>query len=94
MAPHQTSPTVLLLLLSAAVFLTDISQIPPDFVVKTQGINIVEIISSLLRRADVVQTSWRNRTSRCELLAPSEAHWSTIKSDGIVHEDVRLHPIA
>src|SRR5215475_11292425 len=62
---------------------TGSSQIPPDLVVKTQAIDIVEIILRLLRLSDVVQTSWRNRTSRCELLASSETHWSTTKSDGM-----------
>ena len=59
------------------------SQIPPDCVVKTQAIAIVEVIAYLLRCSDVVQTSWRTRKSRCERLAPSEAHWSTAKSDGM-----------
>src|SRR5215468_4216901 len=57
-----------------------------DLVVKTQAIDMVEISLRLLRLSDVVQTSWRNRKSRCELLASSETHWSTTKSDGIVHE--------
>src|SRR5262249_19520022 len=58
-------------------------QIPPDLVVKTQAIDIVEVIAYLLRRSDVAQTSWRTRTSRCERLSPSEAHWSTTKFDGM-----------
>src|SRR5215510_16404635 len=62
---------------------TRISQIPPDLVVKTQAIDIVEVIAYLLRRSDVVQTSWRTRKSRCERLSPPEAHWSTTKFDGM-----------
>src|SRR5215510_3306404 len=58
-------------------------QIPPDLVVKTQAIDIVEVIAYLLRRSDVVQTSGRTRKSRCERLSPSEAHWSTTKFDGM-----------
>src|SRR5215475_13569944 len=58
-------------------------QITPYLVVKTQAIDIVEIILRLLRLSDVVQTSWRKRNSRCELLASSETHWSTTKSDGM-----------
>jgi hypothetical protein len=50
---------------------------------KTQPIDIVEVISWPLSRSEVVQTPWRNRQSRCELLSPSEAHWSTTKSDGM-----------
>jgi hypothetical protein len=34
-------------------------QIPPDLVVKKQAVDIVEVILSLLRRFDVVQTSGR-----------------------------------
>jgi hypothetical protein len=51
-----------------------------DFSGKTQAIDIVEVISWPLSRSEVVQTPWRNRQSRCELLSPSEAHWSTTKS--------------
>ena len=59
------------------------SQIPPDLVVKCQAIDIVEVIFSLIWRGNIVQTSWRNRKSRCELLSPSEAHRSTTKSGGM-----------
>jgi hypothetical protein len=50
------------------------TQIPPDLVVKTQAVDIVEVVAQLLRRSDVVQTSCGHRKSRCELLSPSEAH--------------------
>jgi hypothetical protein len=33
-------------------------------VVKTQAVDIVEVVSQLLRRSDVVQTSCRNRKSQ------------------------------
>ena len=68
-------------------------QIPPDFVVKSQAIDSTEVILSLIRRPKVVQTLHRNRKSRLELPFISEAHRSTTKFDGIVHEDVHLHPI-
>src|SRR4029434_11242239 len=55
-----------------------------DLVVKTQAIDIVEIILRLLRLSDVVQTSWRNRKSWGELLSSSETHWSTTKSSRLL----------
>src|SRR5262245_36541577 len=55
-------------------------QRPPDGVVQTQSIDILEGILQPLRRVDVVQTSGRPRQLRGELLAPSEAHWSTTES--------------
>ena len=58
-------------------------QIPPDLVVEYQGIDIVEVILSLIWQRSIVQTSGRNRKSRCEPLSPSEAHQSTTKSDGM-----------
>jgi hypothetical protein len=70
------------------------AQIPPDFVVECQAADIVEVISSLIWRRNIVQTSCRNRKGRCEPFAPLEAHWSTTKSGGIVHGVYRRHPIA
>jgi hypothetical protein len=58
-------------------------QIPPDLVVKSQGIDIAGVISSLMRPSNVVQTLCRNRKSRIKLLSLSEDHWSTTKSDGM-----------
>jgi hypothetical protein len=58
-------------------------QIPPDLVVKSQAIDITEIILSRIRRPNAVQTLCRNRISRFEQLSTSEAHWSTTKSDGM-----------
>jgi hypothetical protein len=58
-------------------------QIPPDLVVKSQAINIAEVILSLIRQQKVVQTLHRNRKSRLELLFISEAPRSTTKSDGM-----------
>ena len=54
-----------------------------DLVVKSQGVDIIEVILWPLRRFEVVQTSGSNRTSRCERLSPSETHWATTKSDGM-----------
>jgi hypothetical protein len=45
---------------------------PPDVVIKTSTVDIVEVILLLLKRFDVAQTSWSNRTSRREMLSPSE----------------------
>ncbi len=58
-------------------------QIPPDFVVKSQAIDIAEVILALIRQPNVVSTLWRNRQSRRERLSTSEAHGSTTKSDGM-----------
>src|SRR3989449_2897299 len=58
-------------------------QIPPDLVVKTKAVDIVEVTVPLFRRSDVVQTSCRNRKSRSELLSPSEGQWSTTRFDGM-----------
>jgi hypothetical protein len=62
---------------------TDKFQIPPDLVVKTQAVDIAEIILSLIRRPNVVQMSYRNKKSRFELLSTSDAYWFTTKSDGM-----------
>ena len=56
-------------------------QIPPDLVVKSQAIDIAEVILSLIRQQKVVQTLHRNRKSRLELLFISEAPRSTTKSE-------------
>src|SRR5262249_24493875 len=45
-------------------------------------------------REDVVQTPWRHRQSRCELLSPSEAHWSTTKSAGMWKKGLDLSQAA
>jgi len=58
-------------------------QTPPDLVVKSQVIDIAEVMSPFIRRLNVVQTLWRNRKSRGELLSTSEAYWSTTKYDGM-----------
>jgi hypothetical protein len=52
----------------------EILQIPPDLVVKPQGLDIAGVILSLMRRSNVVQTLCRNRKSRIKLLSPSEDH--------------------
>src|SRR5262245_43192727 len=56
------------------------TQIPPDLVVKHQAIDIVEFISLLIWRWNIVQTSCQNRKWRCEPLSPSEVHRTTTKS--------------
>src|SRR5712691_7889490 len=48
-----------------------------------QVIDIAEVMSPFIRRLNVVQTLWRNRKSRGELLSTSEAYWSTTKYDGM-----------
>src|SRR5216683_5837691 len=65
--------------LSGAI--SGISQIPPDLVVKSQAVDIAEVILSRIRRPHVVHTLCRPRKSRCELLSTSEAHWFTTKSE-------------
>ena len=57
--------------------------IPPELVVKRQAIDIFEAISLPIWQRNIVQTSCRNRKWRCELLSPSEDHWSTTKSGGV-----------
>jgi hypothetical protein len=66
-------------------------QIPPDLVVKSQAIDITEVILSRIRRPNTVQTLCRNRISRFEQLSTSEAHWSTTKSDGMCEKRVNVH---
>src|SRR5207237_10586493 len=58
-----------------------IFQIPSDLVVKSQAIDIAEVILSRIRRPHVVHTLCRHRKSRCELPSTSEAHWFTTKSE-------------
>src|SRR5262250_1217787 len=59
------------------------SQIPPDFVVKSQAIDIMDVIRSRIRRQNVVQTLSSNRLSRYKPLSVSEASWFTTKSVGV-----------
>jgi len=56
------------------------NHIPPDFVVKSQVIDVAEVILALIKQPNVVSTLWRNRQSRRERLSTSEAHGSTTKS--------------
>jgi hypothetical protein len=58
-------------------------QIPPDFVVKSQAIDVAEVILALIRQLNLVSTLWRNRQSRRKRLSISEAHGSTTKADGM-----------
>jgi len=58
-------------------------QIPPDFVVKSQAIDVAEVILALIRQLNLVSTLWRNRQSRRKRLSISEAHRSTTKADGM-----------
>src|SRR2546429_9947518 len=44
--------------------LSSADQIPPDFVVKSQAADIVEVIVSEIRRQNVSQRLWSNRNSR------------------------------
>jgi hypothetical protein len=53
------------------------SQIPPDLVVKSQAIDIIGLILSLIRRKTSSTTSRRPRKSSFELLSLSEGHWFT-----------------
>jgi hypothetical protein len=59
------------------------TQIPPDLVVKSQGIDIIGLILPLIRGQNVVETSRRHMKSRFELLSPSKGNWFTTKSDGM-----------
>jgi len=65
-------------------------QIPPDFVVKSQAIDVAEVILARIRQPNVVSTLWGNRQSRRERLSTSEAHGSTTKSDGMCAGFMRL----
>jgi hypothetical protein len=49
-------------------------------VVKCKTIDIVEVIFSTIWRRNITQMACRNRKTRCALLSPSEAHWSTTTS--------------
>jgi transposase InsO family protein len=69
-----------------------IFQIPPDFVVKSQAIDVAEVILALIRQPTVVSTLWRNRQSRREWLSTSETHGSTTKSDGMWKISPQPHP--
>jgi hypothetical protein len=52
----------------------DVVQIPPDFVVKYQAIDIADVIFSLIWRRHLVHTRGRTRKSRRKPLSPSAAH--------------------
>jgi hypothetical protein len=67
---------------------------PSDFVVKLQPADIIAIILYLIKRLHGVYMAWNDRQARGEQLSTAAVQSSTTKSDGIVHEDVRLHPIA
>src|SRR5262249_25748463 len=58
-------------------------QIPPDLVVKCQAVDMVEVISLLIWRRNIIHTSRRNKKWRGEALSPSEVHGSTTKSGGM-----------
>jgi len=49
-------------------------QIPPDLVVKSQGVDIIGLILPLIRGQNVVETSRRHMKSRFELLSPSKGN--------------------
>src|SRR5205085_7999278 len=51
------------------------------------------VVVDFIKRPNGVHMACSDRNSRGELLSTAEVPWSTTKSDGIVHEDVRLHPI-
>src|SRR5207244_10815310 len=53
---------------------------PPELVVKSQAIDIIEVILSRIRGPHVIHTLCRHRKARCELLSTSEAHWFTTPS--------------
>src|SRR5262245_5758416 len=52
-------------------------QIPSDFVVKCQVIDIPSVVFLLIWQRHLVQTGGRNKKSRCEPLSPSEMLRST-----------------
>jgi hypothetical protein len=56
---------------------------PPDCVVKSQTMDVVDVILSLIRQPNVGKTSWSNRRLRVERPATSEVPWSTTQSDGM-----------
>ena len=66
-----------------------IFQIPPDFVVKSQAIDIIGLILPLIRGQNVIETSRRHMKSRFELLSPSKGNWFTTKSDGMWKSQLR-----
>ena len=51
--------------------------------VKSQAIDIMDVIRSRIRRQNVVQTLSSNRLSRHKPLSASEASWFTTKSVGV-----------
>jgi hypothetical protein len=53
------------------------SQIPPDLVVKSQGVDIIGLILSLIRRKTSLTTWRRPRKSSYGLLSLSEGHGFT-----------------
>src|SRR5262249_31535420 len=59
------------------------SQIPSDFVVKSQATDVIDLILQLIRHQNGVHRSCRNRTSRGVVLSTSEVQWATTKFDGV-----------
>src|SRR5262249_28875546 len=63
--------------------LSEIFQIPPDLVVKSQPTDIIDIILCPIKRPNGVYMACRVRKSGGELLSIAEVLWSTTKSDGM-----------
>ena len=58
-------------------FLHDAFTAHSDFVVKSQAVDIIELLLEHMSRPHGVHLACRHRTSRGELLAMSEDNWST-----------------
>jgi hypothetical protein len=59
------------------------AQMPPDCVVKEQPLDMVQVMSSLIWRRNIIRTPCRNREWRCEALSPSEIHGSPTTAGGM-----------
>ena len=60
-----------------------ISQIPSDLVVKSQVVDIIDLILQLIEHLNGVHRPCRNRKSRGAVLSTSEGQWATTKFDGV-----------
>src|SRR5262249_16546700 len=66
--------------------------IPPNYVVKSQVIDIMDVIRSRIRRKTVVQTLSSNRLSQYKPLSASEASWFPTKSVGVCQNPLQCPP--
>src|SRR5262249_50918728 len=74
-------PTVSLDVISLVA--SSCGQIPSDLVVKSQIVDIIDLILQIVGHPNGVHRPCRNRKSRGAVLSTSEGQWATTKFDGV-----------